>query len=297
MKGGFDLNLKKFSTAVISCIMAGTFLTGCGSENTPKVSDAATTKIGIISKLNASEEALNEHLKKLEEVAKRPDIKLSHYYHYHEGTNALVMGINASNIDEISTYKSVANYIVARNPQFEILNHTENMLDSFCCAVRKEDTKLREDLDSAIESMKNDGTLENLVKTYITDLKGDTEPPAVEIPKIDGAENLKVGITGDLPPLDLILADGTPAGFNTAMIAEISKRINKNIEIVTIESNARAVALQSGKIDIVFWVTLPGKFWYEEDADNAPKDIDKPKELDVTTPYFEDEIIHVGLKK
>ena len=295
MKGGFKLNLKKFSTAVITCILAGNFLTGCTPDQT--VHDATSTRIGIISKLNASEEAYNNYLKKLEEVAKNPGIKLAHYYQYHESLQSLTMGIDSQTIDEINTYRSVANYFVARNPKFEILNHTVNMFDNFCCAVRQDDTALLENLNSAIVSMKEDGTLENLTKTYITDLKMDEDPPAVQIPNIEGAETLKVGVTGDLPPLDLILANGTPAGFNTAMIAEISKRMNKNIEIVQISSAARATALQSGKIDIVFWVTLPGESGDKSELTVSSRNIDVPDTLAVTDAYFEDEIVHIGLKK
>ena len=287
------MNLKKISTAVLSCIVAGSIFTGCGTQQV--INDAPNTKIGMITKLNASEEIVNEHLKKLEKAAIKLNMKVSHNYHYYEGINDLLMGLDAQSIDEISTYRSVASYITAKNPNLEILNHTANMFDSFCCAVRKDDINLRDEINSAIQSMKDDGTLENLTKTYITDLKPNEDPPAVKIEQIDGADTIKVGVTGDLPPLDLILADGTPAGFNTAMISEIGKRINKNIEIVQIDSKARAVALTSKKIDAVFWVTVPGNFW--NDAESAPKDIDKPAELEITAPYFEDEIVHIGLKK
>ena len=294
MKGWFSiLNLKKISGVLLSCVMAGALFTGCVNE--VSTNDPASTRIGIISKLNISEEILNNHLKKLEAVVSRPGINFSHNFHYYDSINSLLMGIQSNQIDEISTYKCVANYTIERNPDLELLNHTVNMFDSFCCAVRKDDKSLLESLDSAILSMQNDGTLENLTKTYITDLKGDTEPPAVELPKIDGADTIKVGVTGDLPPLDLILADGKPAGFNTAVLAEISKRINKNIELVQIEGNARATALVTGKIDVVFWITVPDEFWNK--ADDAPSDIDKPNELEVTLPYYKDEIVHIGLKK
>ena len=74
--------------------------------------------------------------------------------------------------------------------------------------------------------MKQDGTLDALTKKYIIDLKADEEPEAIEMPKVEGAETLKVAVTGDLPPLDLI----------TAVLAEISKRIGKNIELVSVDS-------------------------------------------------------------
>lgn len=289
------MNLRKISGAVLTCILAGTLFTGCGG-NSPDTSDSPDTRIGVIAKLNASEEALNDHLKNLEKAVNRPNMNLTHHYFYYEGMNGLVMAMNADALDEISTYRSVANYLVARDPKFEILNHTVNMYDSFCCAVRADDKALLENLNSAIEGMKTDGTLDKLVKTYITEVKADEDPPAVRIRRIAGGQTLKVGITGDLPPLDLVLADGRPAGFNTAMIAEISKRLGKNIDIVPISSTARAAALQSKKIDIVFWVTQPGEFWYAGEVGTAPVDIDKTSAMAVTAPYFEDEIVHVGLK-
>ena len=229
-------------------------------------------------------------MKKLEEAAHLKGIQLSHYHIYYNGLNELQMALDAGKIDEISTYRSVANYMTARDPQLEILNHTENLFDSFCCAVRADDKNLRDEIDAAIQSMQSDGTLENLVKTYITDLSGTEDPPAVAIENIDGAETLKVGITGDLPPLDLVRADGTPAGFNTAMISEIGRRLGKNIELVQIDSDARAAALTSRQIDVVFWVTVP-------DNENLDKNLDKPDELDTTSPYYRDEIVHIDLKK
>ena len=131
--------------------------------------------------------------------------------------------------------------------------------------------------------------VENLTKTYITDLKPNEDPPAVKIEQIDGADTIKVGVTGDLPPLDLILADGTPAGFNTAVLAEISKRINKNIEIVTIDSSTRAAALMSGNVDVIFWTVTP------EGESPLPANSDTPAGVALTNSYYQDVVVDVGL--
>ena len=48
-------------------------------------------------------------------------------------------------------------------------------------------------------------------------------------------------------------ADGTPAGFNTAILAELGKRMNVNFELVQVDSLGRAAALASGQVDLVFW--------------------------------------------
>ena len=131
--------------------------------------------------------------------------------------------------------------------------------------------------------------MDKLINEYITNVDKGKTPPKVEIPMTDGAPTIKVGITGDLPPLDLILPDNSPAGFNTAMLAEIAKRLGRNIEVVDIDSGARASALSSKFIDVVFWAIVPlGK--------DMPIDLDKPEGLELSTPYFTDSVAHIRLK-
>lgn len=89
----------------------------------------------------------------------------------------------------------------------------------------------------------------------------------------------------------MILADGTPAGFSTAVLAEISRRINKNIELVSVDSAARASILSSKGADVVFWVAVP------KDSTLILANIDQPAGIAVTEPYYNDNIAHVGLKK
>ncbi|MBQ9497496.1 MAG: transporter substrate-binding domain-containing protein, partial [Selenomonadaceae bacterium] len=125
---------------------------------------------------------------------------------------------------------------------------------------------------------------------YIVNVDKGQVPPAVEIPMTDGADTIKVGVTGDLPPLDYVSADGKASGFNTALLAEIAKRSGKNVEIVDIDSGARAAALSSKQIDVVFWVTVPT-------LEKVPADLDKPEGVELSNPYFKDSVEHLQLKK
>ena len=75
----------------------------------------------------------------------------------------------------------------------------------------------------------------------------------VALPRIEGAPTLRVAVTGTLPPMDYVAPDGAPAGFNTAMLAEIGNRIGRNIELVQVDSVGRAAALASSVADAVFW--------------------------------------------
>ena len=287
------MKIKKAVKVLLSCLLAGALFTGCGGGDKPadKPADQSagtSVKLGMITHLNANEKKMEEILSN---VTEKTGVNVSKYaITFYDNLNLMQMGIESGSVEQISVYECVANYITATNSKFSPVETPFNKLsDSFAFAVKKEDTALKTELDGAIKAMKSDGTLDKLVQTYITDVKPENIP-AVEIPTIDGAQTLKVGVTGDLPPLDFVTADGKPAGFNTAILAEIAKRINRNIEIVNIDSGARAAALNGNQIDVIFWAILP--------ADGkVPADIDKPNGIEFTEPYFKDEINHLKYNK
>lgn len=275
------MRLKFFASIFFILIM----LTGCGSE-TPQ-SQEKVEKVGMLTRSNLDENQIDDYTKNFNSAH---GVTTSQQTTYYNNLNSMQMGLTSGQIDSIRTYGSVANYMTGRDSNLAIKDsQTVQLVDNFSCALREEDSGLKNQINSAIDSMKNDGTLNNLVEKFIKNLKPDADPPAVTMPKIDGAEIIKVGVTGDLPPLDLILADGTPAGFNTAVLAEISQRINKNIEIVTIDSSTRAAALMSGNVDVIFWTVTP------EGESPLPKNSDTPAGVALTNSYYQDVVVDVGL--
>lgn len=253
--------MKKF-LAVICAV--GLLMTGCGGEQTD---DKPAPKIGAITQLNTSPEQAG--------------------LNFYDNFNSMQMALASKNIDAVKTYGSVAKFMTAQNADLKINeSQTIQLVDNFCCAVRADDTDLKNSCDAAINAMKSDGTLDALIDKYITNAT-DT-PEAVVMEQFDGADTIKVGVTGDLPPLDLVLADGTPAGFNTAVLSELGKRLGKNIELVQVDSGARAAALTSGQVDVIFWVVVPA------DDVNRPKDFDTPEGVAVTAPYYQDVVVNVS---
>ncbi|MBE8950401.1 MAG: transporter substrate-binding domain-containing protein [Quinella sp. 3Q1] len=286
------MRLKKFLAGICA---AGLLMTGCGGGsggNDTKEPDSQGTiiKLGMISHLNASEKQMEEYLFKVQEKSRAKVV--NHVPVFYDNLNLMQMGLEAGNVDQISVYNCVANYLLANNNRYEVakVDWISGLEDNFCLAVRKDDSALKIALDAVIGEMKSDGTLDNLVKKYIIDVDKGESPPAIDIPKFDGAETIKIGVTGDLPPLDYVSADGKAAGFNTAMLAEVAKRLGKNIEIVNIDSGARAVALTSKQIDVIFWAIIPI-------GESLPADIDTPEGVELSAPYFKDEISHLELKK
>ncbi|MBR1646345.1 MAG: transporter substrate-binding domain-containing protein [Selenomonadaceae bacterium] len=262
-------------------------MTGCGGGDNKSV-DTNKVKLGMITRLNVSEENFEKFVEQVEQTF---NVTIaSHKPVFFDNLNSMLAALQAGQVAEISTYTSVARYMIAKDPHYFVLkDHSLEFIDSFCFALREDDTELKDSLNMVIKEMQDDGTLGKLAKEYITDIKTDGEPPAVELPHFDSAQTIKVAVTGDLPPLDYVSADGKPAGFNTAVLAEIGKRMLKNIELVNIDSGARAAALTSKQADVVFWAIVPV-------SEIIPADSDKPAGIALTNPYYKDKIVHVGFK-
>ncbi len=278
--------MKKIFALLMTCMLV--LATGCGGGDKP-VDDSGKIKLGMITRLNASEENFDEFLKKIEATL---SVKISsHKSVFFDNFTSIQMAIESGQIDEISTYRSVARYMLAKDSRFSVLkDHSLEFIDSFCFALRDDDTELKDSLNMIIDEMQSDGTFDKLIKEYITDINAENDPPAVEMPTFDGAPTIKVAVTGDLPPLDFVGSDGKPAGFNTAVLAEISNRMLKNIELVQVDSGARAAALTSKQVDVVFWAIVPG-------SEIIPSDSDKPAGIELTNPYYKDKIVHLTFKR
>lgn len=108
-------------------------------------------------------------------------------------------------------------------------------------------------LDAAIDALREGGTLDALYADYVDAAIDGADMPAIALPVIEGADTLVVGVSGDAPPFDYTQPDGTPAGFNTALLAALSERAGINFTLVPLESGARFTALAAGKIDAFFW--------------------------------------------
>lgn len=268
--------MKKFLAVIFATTL---LMIGCGSDN--------VQKIGTIKYENVTEEAFNQYYKK---IADSRHEKLNCEYIFFDNTNAMVSALRSRQIDCMSTYESVAKYITVRNNEVEWEELTPELTDVFCCAMREEDAALKKEFDDAISQMAKDGTLTRLVRVYINDFTRNETPKSIRMPEFYNDTMIKVGVTGDLPMLDYIRPDGVPAGFNTAVLAEISQLIGKNFLIVQVDSGARAVALASKKVDVIFWAVAP------QDVGTLPIDFDKPEGMILTVPYFADKIVHVKFR-
>lgn len=256
------MKTKKFLCALLLVVML--FTTGAFAA----IRGDQEVRGGVLRYLGTSEEAFQKGIDELRKVLSmspalpmisrqtyetRQIVKAFHENRvkvtFFDSLTAMLMALNAGKLDEISLPESTAQYVMAQDPEIKIL-FAIRMPSAISFGFSNQNESLRNEFNSAINSMKNDGTLKAIADKYINN---DTKPEPVEFAKFDGAETIKVAVTGDMPPIDFVDEAGSPAGYNTAVISEIGKRLKKNIELLSIESGARSSALMSGRADVIFW--------------------------------------------
>lgn len=209
--------------------------------------------VGHISLFGASNEELQADLaEKPQEFYDAEDLESGMRSNvFFDNLTTMLLALNANDIQEIGVGVSTAEYIALRNENLT-WSKGDELYDHFCMMVMEENQEIYDILNSAILEMKADGTLDQLIendlRAYIT-----SDPKSEKLPEIKGAKTIRVAVTGDLPPMDYVAVDGTPAGFNVALLAEIANRAQVNFDVVQVDSAARSTALASGRVDAIFW--------------------------------------------
>ena len=281
--------MKKLLAVLLAVAMMLTFCVACGqtSEPTAPAQEPAqepaaeapaeeVEELGQLALSAMSEDEINEVWSEL------GDHKI--HITYFDSLNPLLMALEYDKIDAIIDLpKVVGQYVVSHNTKVQ-MSEVTNVYDyakKYHMGVLKENTELYDEVEAAIKAMIDDGTMAELADKFIEpyiDLM--QEPESIAMPEFPGADTIKVAVTGDLPPFDFVRSDGKPAGFNVAVLSELSTRLGKNIELVTMDSASRIMALTSGTVDILFWVC-------ESDVASEKYAGDVTDALSLTSTYFE----------
>lgn len=287
--------MKRLFGALLALMMLLT-CAGCGGggnePDKPANNEPKSDKVGALIPAGLDEEGYKRWTENIAESEGRPAGYVApRTVVFFNDMNSMVLALKNKQIDRFATCSRVGNYIAARNDDLKVVNNNFKPIMGYSMAMNDSAAKQIEEINAAITAMKEDGTIDRLVKENIIDLGG-KDPVATPIPVIEGAETIKVAVTGDMPAMDVILADGTPAGFNVAFLAELGKRINKNFELVSVTADARTSALVSGQVNALFWVLGT----YDEDGKALPYPLDNMTGVTATVPYLMDSRVGVELK-
>lgn len=245
-------------------------------------------ELGRLTKLNVDEDTLTQAI--MESYFDKVPFSR---YRFFDNLNSMIGALVSGRIAGMALDEFTAEYLLSRTDEYAIYNPPETAPSynlNFSMLLREENVALRDRISEAIEAMKADGTLDALKKRYIDEVIAGAEPEAVVPEVFEGGETLKVAVTGDRPPMDYFSDAGEPIGFNTALVSEVGRRLGMNVEFLSIDTAARALALESGMSDVIFWMEA-GDFGNWENADVE----DQPEGTVVSTPFLTGAFTHVVL--
>ena len=186
---------------------------------------------------------------------------------FYDSLSQMQMALSRGDIDEMILPDFVAEYLMKVNNSYTPCCMSNSGTMSLCFGFMRGSSNLRDRWNYALRSMKNDYTLAGMFQKYVKNFPQDESydyiyginrrkqrvQDRIKFEKFPNAETVKVAVTGDLPPVDFVDEAGLPAGYSTAVLAEIGRRLRVNINVIQVEAGSRTAALVSGKADVVFW--------------------------------------------
>lgn len=176
-----------------------------------------------------------------------PKPALGEWKQYNSLTS-MILDLNSRNIEYILVPTSVVNYLKAQNDELTVAPGGAGVPTEIRMAVRSKDRELHQILQTGIQTLRSEGKLDELVEKYITKISLEGFEDNVQREK-----SYIVGVTGDLPPMDYVAADGIPAGFNVALMNAIGDMMDVSFTFTQVDADARLSALSSERIDVIFW--------------------------------------------
>ena len=253
---------------------------------------ASAEVVGLLSRVNSSPEVFQKIVSAKRSEAVRTSILPAYgadvSCRFYDSMISMLMALNAGEIDSMSMPECVAEYIFRTNQQTEARGFMlGNGWMNLVMGLKEGNEALRDKISAAINEMIKDGSLTLLIRQYIQGPEAKNAKPAA-FDVFEGAETITVAVTGDFPPIDYVDEGGLAAGYNSAMLAELGRRLHMNIKLIYTNAASRAAALMSGKADVVFWFEL-----YSDKGEQ----FDIPEGIIYTVPYYGwNKNIYIGLE-
>lgn len=159
-----------------------------------------------------------------------------------------VQALKLGKIDCIVIDEAPANAFVEINPELSILEE-DFAVEEYAICISKKNPQLREDINSAISQLKQDGTLEKIISNYIGDSTKGQFPyiPKKDVDRSNGT--LKVATNATFAPYEY-MEGGEIIGIDIDLAKAICDILGMSLKIEDIEFDSIISAVQSGKSDI-----------------------------------------------
>lgn len=166
---------------------------------------------------------------------------------YNKGNDA-IQSLKQGKIDCVIIDEQPAKAFVEKNSDLMILNG-EFEPEEYAICVSKDKTELKDKINTALEELKSDGTIDSIIKNYIGDsTKG--KSPYVSPDNINRANGTLIMATNAAFEPYEYYADQKIVGVDADLALAIADKLGMDLKIEDMEFDSIINAVQSGKADI-----------------------------------------------
>ena len=226
--------MKRILAALLAGVMGATMLTACGvPKNTVhSVDDLEGKTVGV--QLGTTGDIY------------AGDIKDATVEKYNKGADA-VQALKQGKVDAVIIDNEPAKVFVSKNDDLEILDE-EFVSEDYAIAMKLDNKELQEKINDALKTIKDNGTMDKILKNWIGEDAGKTPYKSPDDVKYDNGK-LVMATNAEFPPYESI-EDGKVVGIDADMMQAVCDIIGMELEIENIEFDSIIPAIQSGKADV-----------------------------------------------
>ena len=166
---------------------------------------------------------------------------------YNKGADA-VQALKVGKIDCVVIDEQPALAFVKENKGLKILDE-EFTNEDYAFCLKKGNTELRDKVNTALEKLQQDGTVQSIIDNYIgsEDQVGKTPYVKKDIDRSNGT--LKVGTNAEFPPYEYY-EDNKVTGIDMDIMQAIADELGMDMQVEDMQFDAIIAAVSSGKVDV-----------------------------------------------
>lgn len=226
---------KKFALLLATVMTMG--LCACGGGSIPankvnSIDDLEGKKIGV--QIGTTGDIYASDIK---------DVKMERF---NKGADA-VQSLKQGKIDCVIIDEQPAKVFVEKNSDLKILEEPFEDEDYAIC-IAKGNTDLKDKINAALDELKKEGVLDNIINNYIGDEKGKTPYESPEDVERNNGK-LRMATNAEFPPYEYV-ENNKVTGIDVDMAQAIADKLGMELVVDNIEFDSIITAVSTGKDDI-----------------------------------------------
>ena len=166
---------------------------------------------------------------------------------YNKGVDA-VQALKLGKIDCVIIDEQPAKVFVEKNQNLRLLDE-EFANEDYAICIDKQNTELKEKINGALTTLKENGTLLNIIENYIgsDDVKGTKPYQIKDIERPNGT--LRVATNAAFPPYESYV-NGVMTGIDIDVMQAVCDELGMTLKMEDMEFDSIIMAVTSGKADV-----------------------------------------------